>query len=153
LDIDKITKRVSGKCVSHVEARDGDDLAIVFVDGSRLLVTRRGQGLALEFGSQDGCHECPAAILPTARQREYLEFIRKYMERRGVSPAEGDIQRHFMVSAPSVHSMVQSLDRQGFIRKQPGVARSIRMVEPSDCAICGGIHHLKIARFAGLSLR
>ena len=145
MDIDKVTKRISGKCVSHVEAREDERLAIVFVDGSILLIERLGQILAMEFGSEDGRCECPVALRPTSRQREYLEFIKKYMFRFGISPAESDIQRHFLVSAPSVNSMVQALERHGFIMRQPGVPRSIRLVDATACAICGGIHHLKAA--------
>jgi DNA-binding MarR family transcriptional regulator len=38
------------------------------------------------------------------------------------------MQRHFQVTPPSVHQMVLTLERQGFIRRQPGVARSIEML-------------------------
>ena len=143
MHIDKITKRISGKCVSRVKAREDESLALVFVDGSVLLIKRLGQGLAMEFGSEDGCYECPIALRPTSRQREYLEFIKKYTLRFGISPAESDIQRHFLVSAPSVNSMVQALERHGFIMRQPGMPRSIRLVDATECAICGGIHHLR----------
>ena len=142
LDIDKITKRVCGKCVSHVEARESGRLAIHFVDGSALHIERLGQGLAIDLASQNGSSECPAAVWPTSRQREYLEFIKKYMLRFGISPAESDIRRHFLVSAPSVNSMVRSLERHGFIARQPGKARSTRMVDASDCGVCGGFHLL-----------
>jgi repressor LexA len=153
LDIDKISKRVSGKCVSHVEAREDKRLAIHFVDGSALLFKRLGQELAIDFASQDGANECPASLSPTSRQREYLEFIKKYMLRFGISPAESDIQRHFLVSAPSVNSMVQALERHGFIMRQRGVPRSIRLVDATDCALCGGIHHLMAANPGGITRR
>jgi repressor LexA len=45
-------------------------------------------------------------------------------------PAEADMQRHFRVSPPSVHQMVLGLERDGFIRRQPGVARSIDILVP-----------------------
>jgi DNA-binding MarR family transcriptional regulator len=44
------------------------------------------------------------------------------------APAEADIQRHFRVSPPSVHQMVVTLERNGLIRRQPGVARSIQLL-------------------------
>jgi hypothetical protein len=153
LNIDKVTKRIAGKCVSHVEAREDERLAIVFVDGSALVIKRLGAGLAAEFGSEDGCYECPVALRPTSRQREYLEFIKKYIDRFGISPAESDIQRHFLVSAPSVNSMVQALDRHGFIERQPGMPRSIRLVGATECTICGGSHHLKGADARGITRR
>jgi len=143
LDIDKITRQVSGKCVSHIELRDNTRLTIHFVDGSALFVERLQQGLAVDITSQDGARECAVAAWPTSRQREYLEFVNKYMLRFGVSPAESDIQRHFLVSAPSVNSMVQALERHGFIERQSGVPRSIRLVHATDCAVCGSSHHMK----------
>lgn len=70
---------------------------------------------------------------PTRRQQEYLEFIRTYMYRTGVSPAETDIQQHFEISAPSVNAMVRTLERRGFISRDRDwmgqtVPRSIRVL-------------------------
>ena len=153
MDTDKITKRVSGKCVSQVEARGNGRIAIQFADGSALLIDVLERRLAIDFVSQDNSSQCPASLRPTSRQREYLDFIEKYMLRFGVSPAESDIQRHFLVSAPSVNSMVQSLERHGFIVRRRGMPRSIRLVDASDCAVCGGLHHLKAANPGGLTHR
>lgn len=41
------------------------------------------------------------------------------------------MQRHFDVSAPSVHTMTQTLERRGFIHREPGVARAIRLIVPA----------------------
>jgi DNA-binding MarR family transcriptional regulator len=50
--------------------------------------------------------------------------------------AEADIQRHFGVTPPSVHQMILTLERAGFIRRQPGVARSIEvLVHPQDLPV------------------
>jgi DNA-binding MarR family transcriptional regulator len=43
-------------------------------------------------------------------------------------PAETDMQRDFQVSPPSVHQMILTLERNGLIRRQPGVARSIQIL-------------------------
>jgi hypothetical protein len=46
-------------------------------------------------------------------------------------PAEADIQQYFRVTPPSVHQMVLTLERAGFIRRQPGAARSTEvLVDP-----------------------
>lgn len=145
LDTDKISRQVSGKCVSHVEVRKNGPFEIHFVDGSALLIERLQRGLAVDFASEDRSTECPAAAWPTSRQREYLEFIKKYMLRFGISPAESDIQRHLLVSAPSVNQMVQALERHGFIMRQRGMPRSIRLVDATGCAVCGRVHYLKVA--------
>jgi len=132
LRVDNISKAVSGKCILYVARPDEESLVIHFADRSTLLVERRGRKLSVALGaSADSLRERASGPLPTLRQGEYLDFIKKYISRFGVSPAESDIQRHFMVSAPSAHQMVVMLERLGFITRAMGVARSIRVVEAS----------------------
>ena len=64
----------------------------------------------------------------TQKQGQYLAFIHAYTLVIGRPPAEADMQRHFRVTPPSVHQMILTLERQGFIRRQPGVARSIEVL-------------------------
>ena len=64
----------------------------------------------------------------TEKQGQYLAFIYAYSHMFRRSPAETDMQRHFRVSPPSVHQMVVTLERNGLIRRQPGVARSIQLL-------------------------
>jgi SOS-response transcriptional repressor LexA len=72
----------------------------------------------------------------TEKQGQYLAFIDAYMRVHGRPPAETDMQRHFRVSPPSVHQMVLTLERNGLIRRQPGMARSIELlVEHEDLPI------------------
>ena len=153
MDISKIASRVCGKCISHVTAAEKGRLAIHFADGSALLIERLREGLGINFASGDRSNECPDAVHPTSRQREYLEFIKKYMDRFGVSPAESDIQRHFLVSAPSVNQMMQALERHGFIMRLRGVPRSIRLVDATGCAVCGSTHHLKSSNLGRITRR
>ncbi len=133
----------SGKRLSSFEARSDAQLDIHFEDGAKLVIKAVGGKLSIDFAAEGGDRTCPVGIWPTTRQREYLEFITKYIGRFGRSPAEADIQRHFLISAPSVNHMVQGLERRGFIERQAGMPRSIRVVVPGGCAVCGGTHHLK----------
>jgi repressor LexA len=64
----------------------------------------------------------------TPRQGQYLAFISYYTKIHGVPPAEADMQRYFRVSPPAVHEMVKTLERQGFIAREPGKPRSIRLL-------------------------
>jgi len=64
----------------------------------------------------------------TEKQGQYLAFIYTYSHMFGRAPAETDMQRHFRVSPPSVHQMVLTLERNGLIRRQPGVPRSIELL-------------------------
>ena len=69
----------------------------------------------------------------TPKQGQYLAFIHAYTRVLGRPPAEADLQRHFGVSAPSVHQMVVTLERAGLIRRQSGVARSIEVLVDRRC--------------------
>ena len=64
----------------------------------------------------------------TEKQGQYLAFIWAYMQINRQPPAARDMQRYFGVTPPSVHQMVLTLERAGLIRRQPGVARSIRLL-------------------------
>ncbi len=64
----------------------------------------------------------------TSRQGQYLAFIYYYTKLHGVAPAETDMRSYFRVTAPTVHDMVLMLERQGFISREPGKARSIRLL-------------------------
>ena len=69
---------------------------------------------------------------PTERQGQFLAFIFQYSLVNGYAPAEADMQRFFQVTAPSVHSMVLTLERRGFIQRVPGQARSITLDIPPE---------------------
>jgi len=67
----------------------------------------------------------------TPKQGQYLAFIHLYTRLHRRPPAETDMQQYFRVSPPSVHRMVLTLERSGFIRRQPRTARSIEvLVDP-----------------------
>ena len=67
------------------------------------------------------------------KQGQYLAFIHAYTLVIGRPPAEADMQRFFAVTPPSVHQMVLTLERLGFISRKPGTARSIELhVDPDD---------------------
>jgi repressor LexA len=69
----------------------------------------------------------------TPKQGQYLAFIHLYTRLHRRPPAETDMQEYFRVSPPSVHQMVLTLERAGFIVRQPGVARSIQLlVDPGQ---------------------
>ena len=72
----------------------------------------------------------------TPKQGQYLAFIYAYTRLHRRPPAEADMQQYFRVSPPSVHQMVLTLERAGFIQRQPGVARSIEMlVDPEHLPV------------------
>ena len=68
----------------------------------------------------------------TPRQGQFLAFIYYYTKIHGCSPAERDMQSYFRISAPAIHQMVVTLDNRGFIEREPGKARSIRLLLSRD---------------------
>lgn len=68
----------------------------------------------------------------TPLQGQYLAFIYAYTTIHRQAPAERDMQTFFGTTPPSVHNMLKSLARLGFIDRQPGMARSIRLLVSSE---------------------
>jgi len=75
----------------------------------------------------------PAAKPFTPKQGQYLAFICACIRLNRRLPVEIDMQRYFQVSPPSVNQMVLTLEREGVIRRQPGVARSVEMLIDPEC--------------------
>ena len=121
--------QVIGRQVTKAVTRGAQQLTLQFAGGVDLSIKWRPEGLLIQTSTPgtDSATGPDAAHRPTKRQLDYLLFIRRYMTRYGRAPAESDIERHFLVSAPSVNQMMQMLERRGFITRQPGVPRSARL--------------------------
>ena len=63
-----------------------------------------------------------------AKEGQYLAFIYYYKKLHRQAPAERDMQIYFQVTPPVVHGMVLKLEKKGFITREPGVPRSIRLL-------------------------
>lgn len=63
----------------------------------------------------------------TTRQGQYLAFIYYYTKVNARPPAEADLQRYFGVTPPSVHQMIVTLERLGFITRVAGKGRAISL--------------------------
>jgi len=64
----------------------------------------------------------------TAKQGQYLAFIYNYTKIHRQAPAESDLESYFRVSAPAIHDMIKTLERNGLIERTPRQARSIRLL-------------------------
>jgi len=72
----------------------------------------------------------------TPKQGQYLAFIYAYTRLHRWPRPKPTWQQYFRVSPPSVHQMVLTFERSGFIRRQPGVARGIEMlVDPEHLPV------------------
>jgi Mn-dependent DtxR family transcriptional regulator len=68
----------------------------------------------------------------TPRQGQFLAYIYYYTKINRMPPSEMDMQRFFRVSPPAVHEMIKTLDRLGFITREAGKPRTIRVLLPRD---------------------
>jgi repressor LexA len=69
----------------------------------------------------------------TAKQRRVYEFIRRYIESNHEPPTIAEIGRQFqMKSSASVHAILQTLEREGLIKRIPHVSRGIEIVKHDD---------------------
>ena len=127
LNADLLARSLQGQQVTHVTAGELQRLVVHFSNGATLTVEAGSTELVAAQRRSKADAPNHGAQHPTVRQFEYLAFIAKYIARFGGAPAESDIQQHFLVSAPSVNQMMQTLERRGFISRRPGVPRSIRI--------------------------
>lgn len=81
----------------------------------------------------------PDARTFTAKQGQYLAFIYYYTKIHGMPPAEADFRRFFRVTPPVAHEMIKTLHARGFIEREPGQARSIRLGDGPVCRDIAGI--------------
>ena len=72
----------------------------------------------------------PPAFTP--KQGQYLAYLERYTRQTGRPLSEAEIQACFGVSPPSLHQMILTLERKGWISRTPGQARSIRVLVPPD---------------------
>jgi len=71
----------------------------------------------------------------TARQKRVLDYIKHYFESNQEAPTIAEIGKEFgMSSSASVHHVVSTLEREGYIRRIPNVSRGIELVseEPTE---------------------
>lgn len=69
----------------------------------------------------------------TAKQRRVFEFIRRYIESNQEPPTIAEIGRQFqMRSSASVHAILQTLEREGLIKRIPNVSRGIEIVQQKE---------------------
>ena len=66
----------------------------------------------------------------TRLQGQYLAFIYYYTKLNGRPPAERDMEFYFKTAFSSVHQMVLTLQKKGFISRVPGAPRSIALRLP-----------------------
>jgi len=64
----------------------------------------------------------------THKQEQYLTFIHYYTKLHRQPPSEADMREYFGTTPPTIHQMILTLEKNGYISRVPGQARSIRLL-------------------------
>ena len=67
----------------------------------------------------------------TNRQSQFLAFILRFTERHGTAPSFDEMAAYFGITSPSVNGMIKTLERNGFVSRIPGAARTLRVEVPA----------------------
>lgn len=72
----------------------------------------------------------------TKKQKDILDYLKKYIEKNGFSPTIDEIKKKFKLSANStVHQHIGALANKGFIKKQGLVSRGIEIIKENTLII------------------
>ena len=93
-------------------------------------LSEEGEGPLARGRPSAGPASAPAGM--TRRQAQFLAFILRYTRRRGIAPSFEEMASHFGISSPSVHGMIKTLERKGFISRVAGAARTLRVEVPPE---------------------
>lgn len=67
----------------------------------------------------------------TFRQKQIKDFVTKVITKKDVAPSEREVAHHFHISASTTHEHLEMLREKGYLQKDPGRARGIKMTGPN----------------------
>jgi len=67
----------------------------------------------------------------TPRQREVLEFVKRFLEEHGYPPTVREIGRHFGFVPRSVFDHLKALERKGYLKREATKSRSLQITDPA----------------------
>src|SRR3989344_117542 len=68
----------------------------------------------------------------TVRQKQVRDFVTKIIRKNGVAPSEREVARHFRLSASTTHEHLNTLKEKGYLQKERGRARGMKITEPNE---------------------
>jgi repressor LexA len=86
----------------------------------------------VESGGTAARERGPAGALQrplTARQREVLEFVRRFAAEQGYPPTVREIGGHFGFVPRSVFDHLRAIERKGYLRRRSSKARSLEILD------------------------
>jgi repressor LexA len=67
----------------------------------------------------------------TPRQREVLEFIKRFLDEHSYPPTVREIGRHFGFVPRSVFDHLKALERKGYLKREATKSRSLQITDPT----------------------
>ena len=65
----------------------------------------------------------------TIRQKQILDYIKKFIKEKGYSPSFDEIRKHFRLASKStIHKHIKSLEKKGYLNKSDFQSRSIQIL-------------------------
>lgn len=77
----------------------------------------------------------------TSRQRDVVACIRRYVDAHGYPPATREIARDLCITGNAVYGHLTAIERKGHIRRVPGIARGITLIDSSGSGSRQDHHH------------
>lgn len=69
---------------------------------------------------------------PTSKQKEVLNFIALFIEKKGYSPSVAEIAHHFDIYPNAAVDFVKALEKKGLLSVSRGRARGISLSKPTE---------------------
>jgi SOS-response transcriptional repressor LexA len=89
----------------------------------------------MEEKTEASKQQAAAAVRPTKKQKELLDFIEEFINVRGYSPSYREIMKGMQYTSVATVSLhVTSLIKRGHLQKRDRSARSLEVVKPSSSA-------------------
>jgi len=67
----------------------------------------------------------------TPKQKQIYDFIKTYSDKKGFSPTHEEIAKKFKLAVSTIHEHLSALEKKGYIKKEPGQARTIEVISPN----------------------
>src|SRR3989344_5445007 len=67
----------------------------------------------------------------TSKQKQVFEYIKKYVKKKGCSPTQKEIGKHFGLVKSTIHQHVETLKEKGYLNNQTHTIEVIEDKKPS----------------------
>jgi len=71
----------------------------------------------------------------TPKQKQIFEYVKKYIKKKGYSPTQKEIGKHFGLVKSTVHQHIETLKEKGYLNKINNQARAIEIVKDKKSSI------------------